>query len=114
MSTTLEFYPIFRDAMAGRGIRFALTSGPACRSYATLGRLAAMTNSSSPESYRNVIWSEAYYEKLAELLGQEKADWARLPYEERMKQLAEIHASFNTPDDLSLWPAELDGGVDRA
>jgi hypothetical protein len=23
------------------------------------------------------------------------------------------HANFNTPDDLSLWPAELDDGVDR-
>ncbi len=56
---------------------------------------------------------ESYYEKLAELLGEEKAAWARLPYEERMKELEWYHANFNTPDDLSLWPAELDGGADR-
>ena len=62
---------------------------------------------------RNLVYSEDYYEKLAELLGEEKAAWARLPYEERMKELAVLHASFNTPDDLSEWPAELDGGVDR-
>ena len=30
-----------------------------------------------------------------------------------MKELEWYHANFNTPDDLSLWPAELDGGVDR-
>jgi hypothetical protein len=27
--------------------------------------------------------------------------------------LAWYHAHFNTLDDLSLWPAKLDGGVDR-
>jgi hypothetical protein len=46
-------------------------------------------------------------------LGEERARWARLPYEERMQELAWHHAHFNTPDDLSVWPAELDGGVDR-
>ena len=35
------------------------------------------------------------------------------PVEERMKELEWYHANFNTPDDLSPWPAELDGGVDR-
>jgi hypothetical protein len=56
---------------------------------------------------------DAYFERLAALLGEEKAAWARLPYDERMKELERLHAEFNTPDDLSLWPAELDGGVDR-
>jgi len=65
------------------------------------------------QNRKDPIYSEAYYEKLAELFGQEIADWARLPYDERMKELAWYHAHFNTPDDLSLWPAELDGGVDR-
>jgi len=52
---------------------------------------------------------EEYYELLARDFGQEKADWARLPYEERMKELEIIHAQFNTPDDLSYWPPELGG-----
>ncbi len=70
---------------------------------------------SQPDSTGPVTpdFPEDYYEKLAELLGEEKAAWARLPYEERMKELEWYHANFNTPDDLSLWPAELDGGVDR-
>lgn len=59
------------------------------------------------------VYSENYYEILARDLGEEKAAWARLPYDERMKELELLHAQFDTPDDLSLWPAELDGGVDR-
>ncbi len=58
-------------------------------------------------------YPELYYEILARDLGEERARWARLPYEERMQELAWHHAHFNTPDDLSVWPAELDGGVDR-
>ena len=58
-------------------------------------------------------YPERYYEILARDLGEEKARWARLPYAERMRELAWYHAHFNTPDDLSPWPAELDGGVDR-
>lgn len=60
------------------------------------------------------VYPERYYEILARDLGEEKAQWARLPYAERMRELAWYHAHFNTPDDLSPWPAELDGGVDRA
>lgn len=60
------------------------------------------------------VYPERYYEILARDLGEEKAEWARLPYAERMRALAWYHAHFNTPDDLSPWPAELDGGVDRA
>lgn len=56
---------------------------------------------------------EAFFEILAELLGEEKAAWARLPYDERMAEIERLHAEFITPDDLSLWPAELDGGADR-
>lgn len=59
------------------------------------------------------VYPERYYEILARDLGEERARWARLPYEERMRELAWYHAHCNTPDDLSLWPAELDGGVDR-
>ena len=58
-------------------------------------------------------YPDSYFEILARDFGQEKADWARLPYAERMKELTWYHAHFNTPDVLSLWPAELDGGVDR-
>jgi hypothetical protein len=65
----------------------------------------------SPSS--DAFLPEIYYEILARDFGQEKADWARLPYEERMKELERYHANFNTPDDLALWPPELDGGVNR-
>ena len=67
----------------------------------------------SPHPSAAQVLPESYYEKLAELLGEDKARWARLPYEERMKELEWYHANFNTPDDLSPGPAELDGGVDR-
>lgn len=59
------------------------------------------------------VYPELYYEILARDLGEERAGWARLPYEARMRELAWYHAHFDTPDDLSAWPAELDGGVDR-
>lgn len=59
------------------------------------------------------LFSNEYYEHLAQTMGQEAADWARLPRAEREKVLRWYHANFNTPDDLSPWPAELDGGVDR-
>ena len=56
-------------------------------------------------------YSEAYYEWLASTLGEERAAWARLPREEREQELRRHHEMFNTPDDLALWPPELDGGV---
>lgn len=62
---------------------------------------------------RERVFPDRYYEILARDLGEERARWARLPYEERMRELAWYHAHFSTPDDLSPWPAELDGGVDR-
>lgn len=52
---------------------------------------------------------EEYYERLADSMGQEAADWARLPREEREKELRWYHETFNTPDDLSVWPPELGG-----
>ncbi|MDZ4742331.1 MAG: hypothetical protein SGI98_02800 [Verrucomicrobiota bacterium] len=58
---------------------------------------------------QDISLPEEYYELLERELGQEKADWARLPYDERMKELERIHATFNTPDDLSCWPPELGG-----
>ena len=59
-------------------------------------------------------YPDRYYDILARDLGEERARWARLPYADRMRELAWYHANFKTPDDLSPWPAELDGGVDRA
>ncbi len=61
----------------------------------------------------DIFEDDAYYEHLAEILGEDRARWARLPREEREKELRWYHANFDTPDDLSIWPAELDGGVDR-
>ena len=58
-------------------------------------------------------YPEEYYEHLAETMGEEAAAWARLPREERERELTLLHQSFNTPDDLSVWPVELDGGIDR-
>jgi hypothetical protein len=57
------------------------------------------------------IYPEWYYELLAEEMGQEAADWARLPRAERERQLTYYHQNFNTPDDLCIWPPELGGGV---
>ena len=54
-----------------------------------------------------------YYELLARTMGEEKAAWARLSPREREAELTALHRAFDTPDDLSAWPAELDGGCDR-
>jgi hypothetical protein len=54
-----------------------------------------------------------YYELLALTMGEEKAAWARLPPHEREAELTALHRAFDTPDDLSAWPAELDGGCER-
>jgi hypothetical protein len=56
-------------------------------------------------------YSEEYYETLARTLGEEKAAWARLPRAERERELRWYHENFNTPDDLAVWPPELDGGA---
>jgi hypothetical protein len=55
------------------------------------------------------VYSEAYYEHLAEILGQAAADWALLPRAERERELRAMHAQFQTPDDVSIWPPELGG-----
>jgi len=56
---------------------------------------------------------EEYYERLADTMGQEAADWARMPREEREKELRWYHENFNTPDDLAVWPPEMgDPGID--
>jgi hypothetical protein len=45
-------------------------------------------------------YSEQYYELLERHFG-----------EERERELRWYHQHFNTPDDLAVWPPELDGGV---
>jgi hypothetical protein len=57
------------------------------------------------------IYPEEYYEHLARILGQEQADWARLPRADRERELSWLHKHFDTPDDLAEWPPELDGGL---
>jgi hypothetical protein len=66
------------------------------------------TRDSEPDGY-----PEWYYEFIARTMGESKADWARLPRREREAELTLLHRSFDTPDDLSVWPAELDGGEER-
>jgi hypothetical protein len=56
---------------------------------------------------------EEFFEHLERLFGEERAAFSRLPKAEREKELLWYHEHFNTPDDLSEWPAELDGGVNR-
>lgn len=62
---------------------------------------------------REPDYPEWYFEMLAETIGEEAAAWARLPREERERELTLLHQSFNTPDDLAVWPPELDGGFGR-
>jgi hypothetical protein len=70
-------------------------------------------NQPSPAADESAVFPEWYYELLAETMGEEKAAWARLPRAQREAELTALHMAFDTPDDLSEWPAELDGGVDR-
>ncbi len=55
------------------------------------------------------VYSEEYFERLEATMGAEAADWARLPREEREKEIRWYHENFNTPDDLSIWPPEMGG-----
>lgn len=63
---------------------------------------------SQPDEYPD--W---YHELPARTMGEAKAEWARLPRREREAEWTLLHRSFDTPDALSVWPAELDGGTDR-
>lgn len=58
-------------------------------------------------------YSEEYYEHIARIMGQEAADWARLPRLERERVLSWYHENFNTPDDLAIWPPELGSGPEK-
>ncbi|MFY9340896.1 MAG: hypothetical protein WAT39_00310 [Planctomycetota bacterium] len=58
------------------------------------------------------VYPEEYYEHIARTMGQAAADWARLPRAERERELGRLHAMFNTPNDLSIWPPELGGTPD--
>lgn len=66
---------------------------------------------SSPVDRSPPEYPEEYYEHLARTLGEERAEWARLPPEERLKQLRWYHENFDTPDDQDDCPPELGGGV---
>ena len=59
------------------------------------------------------LYSDEYYEFLEQAFGAEKAAWARLPRAQRERELAWIHANYDTPDDLDPWPPELGEGVDN-
>ena len=72
-----------------------------------------MSDPKPPSERSSPEYPEWYYELLARTMGEEKAEWARLPRHLREKELTALHRAFDTPDDLSEWPAELDGGVDR-
>jgi hypothetical protein len=58
------------------------------------------------------VWPEEYYEHIAQTMGQAAADWARLPRAERERELSQLHAQFDTPNDRSIWPPELGGDPD--
>jgi len=58
-------------------------------------------------------YSEAYYELIARLFGEDRAAWSRLPREERERELRWYDENLETPDDLAEVPPELDGGVGR-
>lgn len=55
-------------------------------------------------------YPEEYYEHIARTIGEAQAAWARLPRAQREEELSRLHACFNTPDDLAVWPPELNGG----
>lgn len=55
-------------------------------------------------------YPEAYYEYLARTMGEQQAAWARLSREERETELTLLHLTSDSPDDLALWPPELNGG----
>jgi hypothetical protein len=57
------------------------------------------------------LYSEEYSEWLASVLGEAKAEWAKLPRAERERELTQLHLSHDTPDDLDPWPPELGGGT---
>ena len=59
------------------------------------------------------LYSDEYYEFLEQAFGAEKAAWARLPRAQRERELAWIHANYDTPDDLDPLPPELGEGVDN-
>lgn len=59
-------------------------------------------------------YPEDYYEHIARTLGEEVAAWARLPRAEREAELRRLHESCDTPDDLAVWPPELNGGPERS
>lgn len=63
---------------------------------------------SQPDGYPD--W---HHELPTRTMDEAKAKWARPPRREREAELPLLHRSFETPDDLSVWPAELDGGADR-
>lgn len=72
------------------------------------------TNSSDDNPYqlaKPIISKEQYQELLRKTFGEELAAICNLPYEERIKAIAERQRNFDTPHDL-VWPAEGYTGPD--
>ena len=59
----------------------------------------------------SVISEEQYQEILRKSLGEEWAAICNLPYEERLKAIADYQNRFDTPRDL-VWPCEGYTGPD--
>jgi len=58
-----------------------------------------------------LISEEEYQETLRKTFGEELAAICNLPYEERVRVIAEYQRNFDTPKDL-VWPAEGYTGPD--
>ena len=84
MSTPIELLKAFSSRLSEARVEYAITSGMARVFYG----LQQTTKDSDI-----VIEVESL-----------------LPREEREKELTWIHQSFNTPDDLAVWPPELNEG----
>ena len=70
-----------------------------------------MSDTPHPREAPSAEYPKWHYELLARTMGEEAAACTRLL---REAGLTALHRAFDTPDDLSAWPAELDGGVDRS
>ena len=63
------------------------------------------------KAMESIISDERYQEVLRRDLGEEWAAISNLPYEERLKAIADYQQTFDTPRDR-VWPAEGYTGPD--